>query len=183
MSNYIDINIINPTGLLQSVEIFNATNTFANTVNPLLANVNFPMIPLNTVDGYTPGTLGKTYWTKEGYLKTESTTGGVITILSPKYNYRALLNANLKTPIRVEKMRLAVLLNASLDQTWQIVRQDIFGNQSSDVLTPRDYYSTNNVQPNIVDIPYPLTIDENTGITIPLLPGEQDFLLTLFCSQ
>lgn len=179
--NYIEINVINESGVKQNIELFNANNNMGDTQKKNLFSVAFPMIPLTSNEGITtPGTTGKTYWTKEGWQVSENLLGQRLIILSIKYNYRAIVESMKTKNFNFYKTRMFSIINAQYDEVLTINREYIDGNKADNTITPRNYFSPEQVANNIIEITEPILVTPDTGIIVPLLAGNLDTVFTFF---
>lgn len=128
-------------------------------------------------------------------ISVSNTTGGILTLvlfgknqflLSPNFgsaagltvtpsqvnvSYLQLLNQSAEQPFETSLIRVQADNNSQVTQILTIQSTDANGQTCTVPVITQSYFSANQFQAGIVDVPYAVTIDGNTNIQTPMLPN------------
>jgi hypothetical protein len=98
-----------------------------------------------------------------------SDTGVTVTPSQSNVTYLELLQQSAGQPFETSLIRIQSSNTSQITQVLTITSKDANGQQCLIPLITQSYFSANQFQSTILDVPYSLTIDANTYITIPVL--------------
>lgn len=119
----------------------------------------------------TAGTLNAIVFGKNIYLLSTnfgSATGITVTPSQSNVSYLQLLNQSGDQPFETSLIRIQSTNTAQITQIINITSTDSNGQQCTIPLITQSYFSANQFQAGILDIPYNLKIDGNTYLTYPV---------------
>lgn len=123
----------------------------------------------------TAGTLNAVLFGKNIYLLSTnygSAVGLTVTPSQSNVSYLQLLQQSGDQPFETSLIRIQTKTNTQLTQIVNITSTDANGQQCTIPLITQSYFSANQFQSTILDIPYNLKIDGNTYLTYSVLAGE-----------
>ena len=123
----------------------------------------------------TAGALNAVLFGKNIYLLSTnfgSAVGLTVTPSQSNVSYLQLLSQSGDQPFETSLIRIQTTTNTQLTQIVNITSTDANGQQCTIPLITQSYFSANQFQSTILDIPYSLKIDGNTYLTYSVLAGE-----------
>jgi hypothetical protein len=123
----------------------------------------------------TAGALNAVLFGKNIYLLSTnfgSAVGLTVTPSQSNVTYLQLLQQSGDQPFETSLIRIQTTTNTQLTQIVNITSTDANGQQCTIPLITQSYFSANQFQSTILDIPYSLKIDGNTYLTYSVLAGE-----------
>ena len=111
-----------------------------------------------------------------------SSPGLKISVAQANVTYAMLLQQSSSQPFQTSLIRLQSSNLAQLTQIINIVQTDANGQQVSIPLITQSYFSANQFQSTILDVPYKLTIDANTALQFNIF-ASTTLIMTLFPSN
>jgi hypothetical protein len=97
-------------------------------------------------------------------------------------SYLQLLNQSAAQPFETSLLRIQSTNTAQITQIILITSTDANGQQCSIPLITQSYFSANQFQSGILDIPYNLKVDSNTFLTYSVL-GSTTVIMTFFPAE
>jgi len=192
----LDIVITNNQTAAITVELFNFLRS-----NTMIRNLNY-----NTTV-YEPQTLDKSvnraaanssiisdaqmiYWRSDGSLVYNAASSATLTTLAtnttviscPQVPFRVLHEATRNNALYIEKFRLSVgsSYTSQFDNPITYFKNTFLGGTKSNQLAPRSEFKPNQFQSNIIDLPAKITIDAETGLSIPIVSQATLTMTTFF---
>lgn len=126
---------------------------------------------LNIVNS-TAGTLNTIIFGKNRWLLSAnygSATGITITPSQTNVTYLEVLQQSAEQPFETSLIRVQSTNTAQVTQIMELTSKDANGQQVTLPLITQSYFSANQFQAGIIDIPYSLRVDGNMYITYPIL--------------
>jgi hypothetical protein len=111
-----------------------------------------------------------------------SAVGITITPSQANVSYLQLLNQSAAQPFETSLLRIQSTNTAQITQIILITSTDANGQQCSIPLITQSYFSANQFQSGILDIPYNLKVDSNTFLTYSVL-GSTTVIMTFFPAE
>jgi hypothetical protein len=101
-----------------------------------------------------------------------SNAQGVVSLTMQNFTYRDFFNVIGLSPKKIKKMRIGVSSESQIQQgKITVVEFTDFGKKESDPINLSTFFSPNQFQNTIVDVPLILDIDRNKGIEMSVLSG------------
>ena len=98
-----------------------------------------------------------------------STTGITVTPAQVNVSYLELLNQSANQPFETSLIRIQTSNASQLTQILTVTSKDANGQLCQIPIITQSYFSANQFQSTILDVPYPVKIDGNTFITFNIL--------------
>lgn len=98
-----------------------------------------------------------------------SATGITVTPSQSNVSYQELLLQSAGQPFETSLIRIQSSNTSQVTQVLTVTSKDANGQECSIPVITQSYFSANQFQATILDVPFNLTIDANTYITIPVL--------------
>ena len=98
-----------------------------------------------------------------------SSVGVTVTPAQVNVSYLELLNQSASQPFETSLIRIQTSAPAQLTQILTVVSKDANGQLCQIPIITQSYFSANQFQSTILDVPYPVKIDGNTYVTFPIL--------------
>ena len=133
----------------------------------------------------TPTPLNAILFGKNIYLLSPnfgSAVGVTVTPSQANVNYLQLLQQSGDQPFETSLLRVQSTNTAQITQIINITSTDANGQQCTIPLITQSYFSANQFQAGILDIPYNLKIDGNTFLTYSVL-GNTTVVMTFFPAE
>jgi len=127
-----------------------------------------------TVSNTTGGTLTAVLFGKNEYLLSTnfgSDVGITVTPSQANVTYIQLLNQSAEQPFETSLIRVQSTNASQVTQILTITSTDANGQECTVPLITQSYFSANQFQSGIIDVPYAVRIDGNTNIQSPILAG------------
>jgi len=137
------------------------------------------------VENTTGGTLTATLFGKNQYLLSTnfgSPAGIVITPAQTNISYLELLQQSADQPFETSLIRIQSSEATQITQILTVTSKDANGQEAVVPIITQSYFSANQFQSGILDVPYTVRIDGNTNISFPVL-GETTVTMTFFPSM
>lgn len=125
-----------------------------------------------SVQNTTAGTLTAVLFGKNQYLLSTnfgSATGIVVTPSQTNVTYLELLQQSAEQPFETSLIRVQSTNTAQVTQILTITSRDANGQECTVPLITQSYFSANQFQGTIIDVPYSVRVDGNTNIQFPVL--------------
>jgi len=138
-----------------------------------------------SVQNTTGGVLTVTLFGKNKYLQTVNYGSGIGLIVTPSQanvSYIQLLNQSAEQPFETSLIRVQSTNAAQVTQILTVESTDANGQTCTVPVITQSYFSANQFQAGIVDVPYAVTIDGNTNIQSPVL-ANTTVIYTLFPAE
>jgi hypothetical protein len=133
----------------------------------------------------TAGILTATLFGMNQYLLTAnfgSAAGITVTPSQSNVSYLELLQQSASQPFETSLVRIQSTNTAQVTQIITITSKDANGQLCQIPLITQSYFSANQFQSGILDIPFSIKIDGNTNLQFPVL-GNTTVVITLFPSN
>lgn len=101
-----------------------------------------------------------------------SSTGITVTPAQTNVSYLELLQQSASQPFETSLIRIQTTTIPQLTQILTVTSKDANGQLCQIPIITQSYFSANQFQSTILDVPYPVKIDGNTSISFVLLAGE-----------
>jgi hypothetical protein len=101
-----------------------------------------------------------------------SSVGVTVTPAQVNVSYLELLNQSASQPFETSLIRIQTSSASQLTQILTVVSKDANGQLCQIPIITQSYFSANQFQSTILDVPYPVKIDGNTYVTFPILAGQ-----------
>jgi hypothetical protein len=127
-----------------------------------------------TVANTTAGTLTVVLFGKNEFLLSTnfgSSVGITVTPSQSNVTYIQLLNQSAEQPFETSLIRVQSANATQVTQILTITSIDANGQECTVPLITQSYFSANQFQSGIIDVPYSVRIDGNTNIQSPVLAG------------
>ena len=138
-----------------------------------------------SITNSTAGTLTATLFGKNTNLLLAnfgSPVGIAVTPSQANVTYVELLQQSAEQPFETSLMRVQSTNTAQITQIVTITSRDANGQQCTVPIITQSYFSANQFQAGILDVPYNVRIDGNTQIQFPVL-ATTTVVLTFFPSE
>lgn len=100
-----------------------------------------------------------------------TTVGVTVTPAQSNVSYLELLQQSASQPFETSLIRIQTSSAAQLTQILTVTSKDANGQLCQIPIITQSYFSANQFQSTILDVPYPVKIDGNTFVTFPILAG------------
>jgi hypothetical protein len=127
----------------------------------------------------TPAVLLATLFGMNQYLLTPnfgSAAGLTVQNAVPNVTYLELLQQSASQPFETSLLRIQSSNTSQITQTITITSKDANGQQAIIPLITQNYFSANQFQSGILDIPFAIKIDGNTNLQFPVLNATTVFM-------
>ena len=124
------------------------------------------------VTNTTAGTLTVNLFGLNSFLLTAnfgSSTGVTVTPAQSNVSYLELLQQSASQPFETSLIRVQTSNASQITQILTLTSKDANGQLCQIPIITQSYFSANQFQSTILDIPYPVKIDGNTFLTFPIL--------------
>lgn len=138
-----------------------------------------------SITNSTAGTLTAVLFGMNQYLLTTNfgtATGVTVTPSQTNVSYLELLQQSANQPFETSLIRIQSSNTSQVTQIITISSKDANGQQVTIPLITQSYFSANQFQGTIVDIPYAVKIDGNSTLSFPVL-ATTTVIVTLFPSE
>lgn len=138
-----------------------------------------------SVANTTAGTLTAVLFGKNQYLLSTnygSAVGITVTPSQTNVSYIQLLQQSAEQPFETSLIRVQSTNAAQVTQILTVTTTDANGQTCSVPVITQSYFSANQFQAGIVDVPYAVTIDGNTNVQFPVL-ANTTVILTFFPAE
>jgi hypothetical protein len=98
-----------------------------------------------------------------------SSVGVTVTPAQVNVSYLELLNQSASQPFETSLIRIQTSNPSQLTQILTLTSKDANGQLCQIPIITQSYFSANQFQSTILDVPYPVKIDGNTFVTFPIL--------------
>jgi hypothetical protein len=137
------------------------------------------------VTNTTPNPLTVVLFGLNTYLLTPnfgSSTGVIVTPAQVNVSYLELLNQSASQPFETSLIRIQTSQPSQLTQILTVTSKDANGQLCQIPIITQSYFSANQFQSTILDVPYPVKIDGNTFISFTIL-GNTTATYTFFPAE
>lgn len=167
----VTLNVVNNTGVVQTLELFNFLSSVTKVSNTYLPNTSTlsPYTGSNYVDVsndnkiYFDNSGNLIYDVAAGLLTCSSTTGA---------SYRSLFEMSGIANFVIRMIRINTSTEAQLNQSLYHFQKTALGVYKQNEISPRTFFAPTQFQNKIVDIKQSLTIDSEYGIFYNVNAGE-----------
>ena len=124
------------------------------------------------VTNTTPSPLTVVLFGMNTYLLTPNfgtSVGVIVTPAQINVSYLELLNQSANQPFETSLIRIQTSNPSQLTQILTVTSKDANGQLLQIPIITQSYFSANQFQSTILDVPYPVKIDGNTNISFPIL--------------
>lgn len=124
------------------------------------------------VTNTTAGTLTVTLFGMNSYLLTPNfgtSVGVTVTPAQSNVSYLELLQQSASQPFETSLIRIQTSNAAQITQILNLTSKDANGQSCTIPIITQSYFSANQYQSTILDVPYPVKIDGSTYLTFPIL--------------
>jgi len=198
-----DITITNNQSTTCAIELFNAQNSISEFTNN---TTNSGLVPALSARGINvrnsagtgmesllvygigfdnatgTGTLISAYWDEFGDLIYTDVAGDTCVISCKQIPYRSLFKYSERGSFRIDRMRMKFTTSNQINQDLTITQKTFLGLTKSNIVSPSSYFSPQQYQSLILDIPVPISIDAERGIQTRIVSGET-LLINMFVSN
>jgi hypothetical protein len=137
------------------------------------------------VTNTTPNPLTVVLFGLNTYLLTPNfgtSVGVIVTPAQVNVSYLELLNQSASQPFETSLIRIQTSSPSQLTQILTVTSKDANGQLCQIPIITQSYFSANQFQSTILDVPYPVKIDGNTYVTFSIL-GNTTATYTFFPSE
>lgn len=161
--------------------------SYANGTMPMAATVpaKQPTPYQVNVTNTTAGPLTVVLFGLNSFLLTPNfgtSVGVIVTPAQVNVSYLELLNQSASQPFETSLIRIQTSSPSQLTQILTVTSKDANGQSCQIPIITQSYFSANQFQSTILDVPYPVKIDGNTFVTFPIL-GNTTATYTFFPSE
>jgi hypothetical protein len=184
----ININIINATASTILTELFSAMDSWTTRLKPALVVGAYSMVPALSLEGIAALIAAPTGghvvgFNQAGDLEVRGAAGDPkLTIGCGEYPYISLFESTKTYPFYNSYIRYTVSTDAQIDKTIMHFKKTFGGGVNENLISPRAYFKPEQQQPKTIDIIAGFTIDGESGLSIPVLAGE-NLRLALFIGR
>jgi hypothetical protein len=169
----LNISITNATASTIATEMFSALDSWTTRLKPELVVGNYSMIPALSLEGLAAAPNNIVGFNAAGNLEVRGNAGDPkLTIGCGEYPYNSLFESTKILPFYVSYIRYTVSTDNQIDENITHFVRTFGGGVRQNVISPRAYFKPNQFQNKTIDILAPFTIDGESGLSIPVLPGE-----------
>lgn len=194
---YFDLVFTNPTAGVLTFELFNALRSFTRAIradfSPNVAVYGYT--PLSTREGIealinnvipvgnrTPANESNTL--DAGFVGFDQTGALIITpsgafaantigkVVCNQFPYSGLLQSSSEQPFRITRVRMTTTNDPQISNPIVLFKNSFLGSKSQNEINPRNFFSPNQFQNRIIDVPVDFTINGQSGILYTLNAGE-----------
>jgi len=144
----------------------------ANGGSPAVVPAKQPTPYQVNVTNTTAGTLTCILFGLNTYLLTNnfgSSVGVTVTPAQSNVSYLELLQQSASQPFETSLIRIQTSNPSQITQILTLTSKDANGQLCQIPIITQSYFSANQFQSTILDVPYPVKIDGNTYLTFPIL--------------
>lgn len=129
------------------------------------------------------------YWNEAGNLVYNYSVGSVdnIIISCKEVPYRALFDYTASGVMRIQKMRILYTQAAQIQEDFTLTYRNILGVTKTNSLSPKQFFTPQQFQSLLVDVPTPFQISKERGMFMKLLAaplgGTTSVSITFFVDQ
>lgn len=194
---YFDLVFTNPTAGVLTFELFNALRSFTTLLrsefSPNVATYGY--VPLSTREGIealinnvvpvgnrTPANESNTL--AAGFVGFDKTGALIITpdgafatatigkVVCGQFPYSGLLQSSGQFPFTINRIRMTTVNDAQISNPIVLFKNSFLGSKSQNEINPRNFFSPNQFQNRIIDVPVGFEINAQSGILYTLNAGE-----------
>lgn len=168
----IDIEITNDALVPLYVELFAGGVSFTKAERTEWVSGNYTYLPADAIRAaFTDdGIVG---FDENGNLLITGAEGaGRLTVSCSQIPYRQLLEKTATQAFRIERTRMTVTTDAQISKQITCFAKSFLGGTASNNLNPRRFFSPDQQQSLIIDIPVPFRVDAERGMYLQVLAGE-----------
>lgn len=175
----INLSITNSTAQTLKVELFSALDSITTRLKPELAVGAYAMIPATSLEGLAaliaaPTGGGVAGFNAAGNLEIRGGAGDPKCIVGcGEYPYHSLFESSKTAPFYNSYTRYTVSTDAQIDNTITHFTKTFGGGIKENQISPRSFFKPNQYQNKTIDIYAAFVIDGESGLSIPVLAGEQ----------
>lgn len=194
---YFDLVFTNPTGGVLTFELFNLFRSFTRYIRQDLSPnaATYGYYPLSTREGLealinnvvpvgnrTPANESNTLsagfcgFDKSGNLiLTPDGAYNVATVgklVCNQFPYSGLLESSSQQPFRITRIRMTTTNDAQISNPIVLFNNTFLGSKKQNEINPRNFFSPNQFQTKIIDVPVDFGINGQAGILYTLNAGE-----------
>lgn len=194
---YFDLIFTNPTAGVLTFELFNFLRSFTRAIRQDLSPnaAVYGYYPLSSREGIeallnnvvpvgnrTPANESNTL--SAGFVGFDK-TGALILTPDGAYNvatigkvvcnqtpYSGLLESSSQQPFRITRVRMTTTNDPQISNPIVLFRNSFLGSKSQNEINPRNFFSPNQFQNRIIDVPVDFVINGQSGILYTLNAGE-----------
>ena len=182
-SSLITLTITNAIAATQFVQLFDYLRTISQIANASQTAFNPETADVIVLQSNTNSLV---FFDSVGSLVFQNASGTKCTIActTPNLTYRQLFCASASPmgQFSVNKMRITFTTAGQISNAISVRRTSLFGKQDTDSISPRTYFTPNQYQNLIVDVPLKVSIDAYTGLSLTMVASET-ITLELFVSR
>ena len=144
----------------------------ANAGSPAVVPAKQPTPYQVNVTNTTAGTLTVVLFGLNTYLLSNnfgSSVGVTVTPAQSNVSYLELLQQSASQPFETSLIRIQTSNPSQITQILTLTSKDANGQLCQIPIITQSYFSANQFQSTILDVPYPVKIDGNTYLTFPIL--------------
>lgn len=194
---YFDLVFTNPTAGVLTFELFNFFRSFTRYVRGDLSpnTAVYGYKPLSTREGLealinnvipvgnrTPANESNT--TAAGFVGFDQQGSLIITpdgaynvatigkLVCNQFPYSGLLESSAQQPFRITRIRMTTTNDPQISNPIVLFRNTFLGAKSQNEINPRNFFSPNQFQNRIIDVPVDFSIDAQSGLLYTLNAGE-----------
>jgi len=169
----LNVSVTNATARLITTEFFSAFDAWTTRLKPELVTGNYSMIPALSLEGLAAAPDNIVGYNDSGDLEVRGNAGDPkLTIGCGEYPYNSLVESTKTLPFYVSYIRYTVSTDNQISKNITHFRRTFGGGIKSNIISPRAYFKPNQFQNKTIDILAPFAIDGETGLSIPILAGE-----------
>ena len=175
----LNISITNATASTIKTELFSALDSWTTRLKAELVVAAYAMIPATSLEGLAalvaaPTAGGVVGFNQIGELEVRSTVPAApkLTVGCGEYPYNSLFESTKVIPFSNAYLRYTVSTDAQIDNTITHFVKTFGGGVKENQISPRAFFKPSQFQNKTIDIIAPFTIDGESGLSIPILAGE-----------
>lgn len=175
----LNVTITNSTASEIKTELFSALDSWTTRLKTELQVGNYLMIPATSLEGIAAIAANPTGGKVVGFNQSGDLEcrGGVgdpkLTVGCGEYPYVSLFESTKQYPFYNAYTRYSVSTDAQIDKNITHFTKTFGGGLKENRISPRAFFKPNQFQNKTIDIIAPFTIDGESGLSIPVLAGEQ----------
>lgn len=194
---YFDLVFTNPTGGSLTFELFNALRSFTRAIRADFSpnTAVYGYFPLSTREGIealinnvipvgnrTPANESNTL--DAGFVGFNKTGDLIITpsgafsnatigkVVCNQFPYSGLLQSSSEQPFKITRVRMTTTNDPQISNPIVLFKNSFLGSKSQNEINPRNFFSPNQFQNRIIDVPVDFVINGQSGILYTLNAGE-----------
>lgn len=167
----VTLNVVNNTGVLQTLELFNFLSSVTKVANTYLPNTS-ALSPLTGSNWTAASTDDTIFFDNSGNLVYKKAAGNLTCSSTTGSSYRSLFEMTGIGNFVIRMIRINTSTEAQLNNSIYHFQKTALGVYKQNEISPRTFFAPTQFQNKIVDIKQSLSVDSEYGIYYNVNAGE-----------